>query len=195
MRIASENIEPINHFNIVLNPNEHSLAYAKRLFELERRGLKPEEIKEIMVQPIQMEMYYDPETDSIFALESSAVNEVDPSDLFNPYQGEQFMDAVNYKGDLTDESMIEEINAICVRFGMVMFGELQLDCSPMLKETDSTITLIEGISFGKVTTITYNKLTDEEISSEEINLTELESQLLDEVHSIANDWLSEKLEE
>lgn len=192
MYIATENIEPINHINIVLDPRKHALAYAQRKANLIKMNLSLEEVENILKEPIQMEVYYDADADSIFMLESKAVEELDPTDLFNPYNSETLNDPLAKDDSLRVIPMRDEINAIVSAYGSVQFGQLQLDSHPVYGEGENTISFVEGISFDKITIVQYDKQTNEVVDEHEINLSLVTNQpFLDQIHSIAMLWMAE----
>ena len=77
-----EKYEPIS---VVVTPDEHPLAYNAMIKSLMNRGMTKAEAVACMIQPMELELYYD-ENNGLFAVELEAVESVN---MFNPYTGEE----------------------------------------------------------------------------------------------------------
>lgn len=71
--------------DVLLTPSETPVAYERKLYELVNSGITEEEAKSYLLQPIQLELFYD-YIRGLFAVESEAV---DCSEIYNPYTGEE----------------------------------------------------------------------------------------------------------
>ena len=80
-----EKYEPIN---VVVAPDEHPLACNAMIKSLMNSGMTKAEAVAYMIQPIELELYYD-ENNGLFAVESEAV---ESTSIFNPYTGEELED-------------------------------------------------------------------------------------------------------
>lgn len=80
-----EKYEPIS---IVVTPDEHPLVYNAMIKSLMNRGMTKAEAVAYMIQPIELELYYD-EDSGLFAVEPGAV---ESTSIFNPYTGEKLED-------------------------------------------------------------------------------------------------------
>lgn len=80
-----EKCEPIN---VVVTPDEHPLAYNAMIKSLINRGMTKAEAVACMIQPMELELYYD-ENNGLFAVEPEAV---ESASIFNPYTGEELED-------------------------------------------------------------------------------------------------------
>ena len=193
MYFYTENLEMINSFEVILDKTKHAVAYSRKVLELKKRGLSKEDIETIMQQPIQMEMYYDADTDSIYAVETEAVTN---TTIFNPYSSVPLVDSAKDNGMLKKGAMIEEINAICSTYGSVEFGLLQLDSHPVYGEGETTISFVEGLDMDSLTWVQYDKSTNEEIDSQKVLITkDTHFNIVDELHNIAHSWFDFKFNE
>lgn len=80
-----EKYEPIA---VVVTLDEHPLAYNTMIKSLMNRGMTKAEATVQMIQPIELELYYD-ENSGLFAVEPGAV---ESASIFNPYTGEELED-------------------------------------------------------------------------------------------------------
>lgn len=80
-----EKYEPIN---VVVAPDEHPLVYNAMVKSLMNRGMTKAEAVAYMIQPIELELYYDENT-GLFAVEPGVV---ESTSIFNPYTGEELED-------------------------------------------------------------------------------------------------------
>ena len=72
--------------NVLLCPNKTPIAYQCKLKELiEISGMTEDEAKAYLLQPIQVELFYDYGL-GLFAVESEAV---ESTGIFNPYTGKE----------------------------------------------------------------------------------------------------------
>ena len=71
--------------DVTLDPNEHPVAYKRKLKELMNNGLSKQDAVNALLRPIQLELFYDIDT-GLFAVEAEAV---DCCDIYNPYSGEK----------------------------------------------------------------------------------------------------------
>lgn len=81
----SEKYEPIS---VVVTPDEHPLVYNAMIKSLMSRGMTKAEAVAYMIQPVELELYYD-EGSGLFAVEPGAV---ESTIIFNPYTGEELED-------------------------------------------------------------------------------------------------------
>mgnify|MGYP001049472790 CR=1 FL=1 len=77
--------EPIS---VVVIPDEYPLVYNAMIKSLMNRGMTKAEAVAYMIQPIELELYYD-ENSGLFAVEPAAV---ESTNIFNPYTGEELED-------------------------------------------------------------------------------------------------------
>lgn len=72
--------------DVLLSPNKTPLAYQRKLKELiEISGMPQDEAKTHLLQPIQLELFYDYGL-GLFAVESGAV---ESAGIYNPYTGKE----------------------------------------------------------------------------------------------------------
>lgn len=124
------------------------------------------------------------------------VNENDNTDELDPYQEEKWEE----ENDDSKLKIIEEIKDIVTKYGSyITMMELEADSSPIYKEEDDTIHLIERLTSNDVGIIVYGGYKgEEEIEEYDVNYEELEMDTLDEIkdlldEAIENDLLEEDI--
>lgn len=75
------NAENYESLMVTLNKNDHPIAFANRIQDLMNSGFTIEECEKLVCEPIELELYYDPEY-GLFAVDSGAV---EAGTIYNPY--------------------------------------------------------------------------------------------------------------
>lgn len=78
--------------NISIDPIEHPIAFQNRFDSLKNSGLSEDDALKCALEPIEMEMYYDPDA-GLFIIEADAVESVP---IFNPYSGVELSEGSDY---------------------------------------------------------------------------------------------------
>ncbi len=85
---------------VTLNPNEFPIAYGKKLEELINSGMDEEEARAVLLQPIELELYYDMDR-GMFAVESEPAQEIN---MFNPFTKEMLVNDELLQGKFISET-------------------------------------------------------------------------------------------
>lgn len=190
MKAYTENIVLINTILFVLSKENTATAYFKKVENLKSQGLSDLEIQLIMAAPIEMEVYYDSDADSIFMVEALAVDNIT---IRNPYNIGDLEDAYD-NNKLDKDVMIEEIQSIVNSFGSFQFGELDVESYITPIESEEKISTAVGIDENGLIMATHLKATDEEVSSFSQPLINIPYIDIENLYDIAHIYLAEKLE-